>query len=62
IALGGRLFWESGGELPAAIESRLQGRVPVLPRLVVVHSTTTELVGAAAAAVRLADGATFITR
>lgn len=62
IALGGRLFWESGGELPAAIESRLQGRVPVLPRLVVVHSTTTELVGAASAAVRLADGATFITR
>ncbi|MFF2043617.1 ROK family protein [Kitasatospora sp. NPDC058170] len=62
IALGGRLFWESGGELLSAVESRLQGRVPVLPRLVVVHSTTTELVGAAAAAVRLADGATFITR
>ncbi|MEV7780508.1 ROK family protein [Kitasatospora sp. NPDC088351] len=62
IALGGRLFWESGGEMLPAIESRLQGRVPVLPRLMVVHSTTTELVGAAAAAVRLADGATFITR
>ncbi|MFE7562255.1 ROK family transcriptional regulator [Kitasatospora sp. NPDC057500] len=61
VALGGRLLWESGGEMLAAIESRLQGRVPVLPRLVVVHSTTTELVGAAAAAVRLADGATFIT-
>ncbi|MFJ9693956.1 ROK family protein [Kitasatospora sp. NPDC101183] len=61
IALGGRLFWESGGELPAAIEARLQGRVPVMPRLVVVHSTTTELVGAATAAARLADGATFIT-
>ncbi|MGW2548104.1 ROK family protein, partial [Kitasatospora sp. NPDC001574] len=62
VALGGRLFWESGGEMLPAIESRLQGRVPVLPRLMVVHSTTTELVGAAASAVRLADGATFITR
>nr|WP_237419175.1 ROK family transcriptional regulator [Kitasatospora sp. SID7827] len=62
VALGGRLFWESGGLLPAAIESRLQGRIPAPPRLMVVHTTTTELVGAAAAAVRLADGATFITR
>ncbi|WP_162002416.1 ROK family transcriptional regulator [Streptomyces sp. CB01881] len=62
IALGGRLFWESAGEMLPAIESRLHGRVPVMPRLTMVHSTTTELVGAAAAAVRLADGATFITR
>ncbi|MFC5664186.1 ROK family protein [Kitasatospora misakiensis] len=62
VALGGRLFREGGGVLLPAIESRLQGRVPVLPRLTVVDPAAAELVGAAAAAVRLADGATFITR
>lgn len=62
VALGGRLLRESGGGMVPAIESRLQGRVPVLPQLVTVPATATELVGATSAAVRLADGATFITR
>ncbi|MFJ4670311.1 ROK family transcriptional regulator [Kitasatospora purpeofusca] len=62
VALGGRLLRESGGGMLPAIESRLQGRVPVLPQLVPIPATATELVGATAAAVRLADGATFITR
>ncbi|MFF0740382.1 ROK family protein [Streptomyces sp. NPDC004111] len=47
VVLGGRTFQLGGDLLTPAVESRLQGRIPLVPRLTTVDSDELQLIGAA---------------
>ncbi|MFE4423404.1 ROK family protein [Streptomyces sp. NPDC056817] len=61
IALGGETFRRGADLLLPAIEARLQGRIPAVPRLVVVESADVEIVGAAELAIEASAGTAFLT-
>lgn len=61
IALGGETFRAGADLLLPAIETRLYGRIPAVPRLTVVESADVEIIGAAELAIEATAGAAFLT-
>ncbi|MGW4780904.1 ROK family protein [Streptomyces filamentosus] len=62
VALGGRTFMLGEDLLVPAVESRLQGRIPLVPRLLPVDSAELQLTGAAELALETTGGSAFVVR
>ncbi|MFB9601461.1 hypothetical protein ACFFTQ_00525 [Streptomyces roseofulvus] len=62
VALGGRTFMLGEDPLVPAIESRLLGRIPLVPRLMPVDSAELHLTGAAELPLETTGGSAFVVR